>query len=583
MGPSSTWSIYKILNDSVKQGLKPANDPGDFERVEAFGMVDNTHWVINGRRAADINTYIRKPHIYKGNPVPGASFGTNDDDSEWIFQNQAYWQNILSTTGGPWPGSQARVNIVNDIGKHFMYEPTHYKSTVTSLVYKVSEGFSMDELIRGLTTGTTAATFLSNVTKGDPNQTLTVKAAAGGAELTGDAVLNNNDILEVLSADSTNTTSYKLEVTDEGLSDDALLTSVLYQVAVDMQPVTGESVVAGAGTVSGFEYGTRLRTILNNISVPMGASMDVVDSEGKYVPVKLLNYDTAYVDVTVHSGIYLDVLAEDGLTRIVYQLAPTTTERDAFVLSDMYSVAQSLNLIQFIPRGTAVETFLANIVAPLGATIKLVDKIGHEKTEGGVGDDDKVVVTSSDGKVTRAYHLAMLRTTYLLTPDYLAYILSNMYDIDQVAYKIHGATGTTLVSDFNANIMPAMGATAVLVDSEGNEKSAGDLNQGDMVKVTSADGLQIVMYTIEFATSVNKLSQGKALVYPNPTSGKVNIQGIESGTRIQVYNQAGALLRDIRSANTIETISLDNQPSGLYNIVLSKNSKLIGQHKVLRK
>src|SRR5690606_24528547 len=127
------------------------------------GMIDNTHWVINGRRAADINTYIRKPHIYQGNPVVQASFGTNDNDSEWIFQNQAYWQNILSTTGGPWPGSQARVNIVNDIDIHYMYEPTHYKSTVSSLVYKVSEGFSMNEQIRGLITGTTAASFLGNI------------------------------------------------------------------------------------------------------------------------------------------------------------------------------------------------------------------------------------------------------------------------------------------------------------------------------------------------------------------------------------------------------------------------------------
>ncbi len=582
-GPTSTWNIYKILNDSVKQGLKPANDPNDFERIEAWGMVDNSVWVINGRRVADIQTFIRKPDIYEPNPVVQASFGTNDDDSEWIFQNQAYWQNILSTTGGPWPGSQARVNIVNDIGKHFMIEPTHYKSTVSSLVYKVSDGYSNDEEIRGVTTGTTAGMFLTNIIMADENQTLTVKSTAGGSVLTGDALLTNSDTLVVLSADSTNTSKYILEVTDEGLSDDAVLSSTLYQISVDVEPVVGEeSVVAGAGTVSGFEYGTRLGTVLNNISVPMGASMDVVDSEGKYVPLKILNYDTTYVDVTVNSEIYLDVLAEDGLTRIVYRLNPNTTENDAFVVSDIYTVTQSLNLIQFIPRGTNIMTLLSNIVPAKNATVKLVDKLGNERVEGGVAEDDKVVVTSANGEVTRVYHLSMLRTQYILTSDYLAYILSNTYAVDQVDYKVSGPSGSTLVSEFNSNITPAMGATAVVVDADGNEKTSGDLNQGDMVKVTSADGRMVVVYEIDFATSANKLAEGKVQVYPNPTSGKVNIQGVEQGTRIQVFNQTGALLRDIRSTAALETLSLQNQPSGLYLIVLTKDSKLVGQFKVIR-
>ncbi len=581
MPPTSTWNIYKILNDSVKNGLKPANDPRDFERIEAFGMIDNTHWVINGRRAADINTYIRKPHIYEPNPVVQASFGTNDEDSEWIFQDQAYWQNILSTTGGPWPGSQARVNIVNDIGKHFMIEPSHYKSTISSLVYKVSEGYSMEEEIRGVTTGTTVATFLNNIIKADENQELTLKSTANGSTLAGDAALSNNDTLVVLSADSTNTSKYILEVTDEGLDSDAVLTSTLYDVTVEIQPNGDQQ---GTGSVSGFEYGTRLRTLLNNINVPLGAKMDVINSEGKYVPLKMLNFDTAYVDVTVNSGIYLDVLAEDGTTRIVYQLLPSATENDAFVLSDIYTVNQSINLIQLIPRGTNLQTFLSNIVPSTGATVKLVNKMGQDKIDGGISQDDKVVVTSPNGLVTNVYHLSMLRTQYILTSDYLAYILSNVYAVDQVNYKVTGPTGATLVTEFNSNITPAMGATAVVTDADGNEKTSGNINNGDLVKVTSADGKMVVMYAIDIQTSVkDRFAENKVVVYPNPTSGRVNIQGVEAGTRIQVFNQTGALLRDIKSSSSLETLSLDNQPSGMYLVVLTKNSRLIGQYKVMRR
>ena len=163
--------------------------------------------------------------------------------------------------------------------------------------------------------------------RSDENQELTVKSKASGATLAADAVLVNGDMLLVMSADSANHTQYILEVSDHGLSSDAVISSTLYQVTIEEQP----SVEAGVGLVKGFEYGTRLKTILGNITIPMGASLDVVDSEGVYVPTKMLNFDTTYVDVTVNSGIYLDVLAEDGVTRIVYQLLPNSSENDAFI------------------------------------------------------------------------------------------------------------------------------------------------------------------------------------------------------------------------------------------------------------
>jgi hypothetical protein len=51
-----------------------------------------------------------------------------------------------------------------------------------------------------------------------------------------------------------------------------------------------------------------------------------------------------------------------------------------------------------------------------------------------------------------------------------------------------GRPETTILSDFYARITPSMGATAVVVDASGNEKTSGDLDDGDMLKVTSADG-----------------------------------------------------------------------------------------------
>jgi hypothetical protein len=40
--PDRAWFMFKILNDSVQRGLKPANDPKDYKLIEAFGMADGT-------------------------------------------------------------------------------------------------------------------------------------------------------------------------------------------------------------------------------------------------------------------------------------------------------------------------------------------------------------------------------------------------------------------------------------------------------------------------------------------------------------------------------------------------------------
>ncbi len=581
------FMIFKILNDSITLGLKPATDPNDFELVDNVGNAPDVSgtWRIEGHGFQNRESWMRKPEVWKGNTEGGASFayGGTWEESEWTYWDVKYWQKRGHPIGISWFHSE--LAVTEDIGRHTMIEPTHYKSTVSSMVYKVSDGYSTAEGIKGVKTGTTGASFLSGIIKDDENQTLTLKSLSDGSELELDAVLSPNDTLVVLSADSTNTTKYILDVTDEGLSSDAVLTSNRYEVTIETYPSnSGEVAVDGVGSISGLEYGTSLATVLKNIGVPLGAMMDVINNEGAYVPLTVLNFDTTYVVATVNSDTYLDVLAEDGITRIVYQLLPSSSENDAFVLSDVYTVTQSNNLIQFIPRGTSTQTFLSYLVPAKGATIKLVDKMGHERADGGIAQDDKVVVTSANGLVTRVYHLSMLRTQYIFDSGYLAYILSNSYAVDQLNYKVSGPTGTTPVSEFHSRITTSLGAAAVVLDADGNEKATGNLGQGDRVRVTSADGKIVVMYDIDVhIVSADKLTAAGIQVYPNPTSGKVNIQGMEQGTRIQVYSETGALLKDLKSSSSHDILSLEDQPSGLYLIVLTKNAKLVGQYKLIRK
>jgi hypothetical protein len=576
---NSNWYLFKILNDSIKLGLKPANDPKDFQLIDNFGMADGSDWVIGGKRAEMITNWMRKPEVYHGNPEFGSagSFGTNPDDTEWTWTNQPYWQ--ARNVG--WP--QEILYIGNFLGQHFMNTPTHYQSTVTSVVYKVSEGYSMNESIRGLTTGTTVSTFLANLNKANPDQVLVVKS--GNNDLEMNDIISLNDVLVVKSADNVNTTRYVLNVTEEGLSSNAVLTSTLYNIEIVSEPKSAtEDGDAGSGIIAGFEYGTQLRTILNNITIPVGAQLDVIDSEGAYVSLKKLNFDTAYVNVTVNPNTYFEVTAENGITKIVYQLQPNASDNDAFLLSDEYNVNQSQNLVEFVPRGTNVNTFMASVVPSLGATVKIVDKMGHERTDGTLYADDKVVVVSPNGMVTRVYHLSMLRTQFILSTTYLAYVLSNEYAVDQVGYIIEGATTTTSINDFYARITPSMGATAVVVDTNGNAKTTGTLVNGDMLKVTSADGHIEVMYELKVVAVSSNLTAGTQIeIYPNPTNGRLNVRGVEAGNRIQVYNSNGAVIRDMKVRSNVEVLSIDDQPAGMYLIVISNDNTLLGRYKAVKK
>lgn len=567
-GPTSTFYILKILNDSIKQGLKPANDPYDFQIIDVWGMQDGSFWTINGRRAADINTYIRKPYIYEPNPVVQASFGTNDDDSEWLFRNNAYW----SSHGSPWPGSQPKVNVVNDIGRHTMDEPTHYKSTISSINYKVSEGYSWEETIRGVKSNTTVTDFLASIIKANPGQTLTLKSTTGKILEPAEKV-NLNDTLIVMSADSANFTKYILDVTQKGFSSNAILTSSQYYIGVDWI----------AGSINQIPYGTSIKTVLQNVVLPAGASLTVIDKDDKYVPLKMMNFDSAYVDVVVSDKIYFEVVAEDGVTKIIYQLVPTATASDAFVTSVLYSVDQAEGFIDLIPWGTSLAAFLSNVYPVIGASVKVVDKAGFQRTMGGISIDDKLVVTSKDGKTTKVYYLSMLHGD-LYTTQYLAYVLSDVYQVNQENMVISGPTSETTLTDFNAKIWAAFGSTAVVVNAQGEVSTAADLNRGDRVRVTSADGKIVVFYDLQLDyTSLADPGNGTLRVYPNPTSGKVNILGLEQGTRVQVFTPAGALIRDTQCDQSIETISLDNQPAGIYLMILTKETRVIGRCKVIRK
>ena len=366
---SANWYMFKILNDSIKLGLKPATDPEDFELIEAFGMQDGTNWVIGGVQSDMITNFMRKPEVTAPNPIMQNSFGTNLDDTEWTWTNMNYW----SAQGAGWPFNI--LNITNYLGKHNFNEITDHQSVIYSNVYKVSKGYSMSETITGVLSGITSAEFLSYIVKANENQTLTIIGMV-------DNIISGGEVLQVLSADGSNTTQYIIEASSEGLSDDAILTSAIYDITFP----------ADTAIITGFEFGILLQTVVDNITVPEGATMLIFDDNHNLIPFEILNKQGQLVDVTVNAQTYFEVTAEDGQTVVIYQLAPIFPPDEIVTSSSLFYVNNEDSIIGSIEPTTTVGELLANLYVEDGATAIVIDKYGFERTEGTLYEDDRVVI-----------------------------------------------------------------------------------------------------------------------------------------------------------------------------------------------
>lgn len=557
----TTYYLYKILNDSVISGLKPATNLNDFQLIEVFGGEDGNNWVVGGKQVNQITGYTRKPNIYKGNVDAKGSWGTNADDSEWTMTDQAYWDKKNT----PWPMNW--YNICDGIGTHNMNTVTMYRSTVSSKMYKVSPGYGKKETIKGLTTGTTVTTFYANILKADPNQVLTLKS--GTKVLGATDAITKGDSLIVISADATNTSKYILDVTTSGLSNNALLTSTKYTIGV-----TGTT-----GTISGIKQRELLKNVLANVVVPAGASLTITDANDAYMSLTKLNYDTAYVNTIATDLINFEVIAENGTTKVLYKLVPTVSASDAFVTSDVYSIDQFASLIQFVPVGSSVASVLSNVYPSTGAKIAIIDKAGFTRTLGGIYKDDKLVVTSADGKATKVYYFSMLN--YHVN-TYLAYVISDVYAVDQVKMITTAPVAGTPITTFINNLYPSFGATLKILDKTGAISKLTTLQSGDQLLVTAADNATTATYAIKFATGVPVADQSTIKMYPNPTTDRVIIQGLTSGNRVRVFNSVGVTLRDVIVDNATENVSLAQQPAGIYIFMISSGDKNINIQKIVK-
>jgi len=569
-GQNRSVLIFKILNDSILDGSKPVGDVNDFQLVDIFGDYAGTQWAPGGRAINGQGFNIkRRAQYWWGDTIPNYSFGTTKEDSYWdVFNAQDY-----SDAGYGWPQSQWMLS--DGIGAHPMIPTFVYMSTVSSNAYKVSDGFESPQEIKGIVTGAKVSDFLPNITKADAGQALKVVDGTG-AEKAADAVLVDGDKLVVTSADTKNVTEYVLAVSADGLDQDAKLVanaSSDYKITID----------GDKGTISGFDYYTTVEEVLSKVTKPELAILNVVNDVNNLVPLYLKNFDSVRVATKVSHTIMFEVIAEDGVTKITYQLQPSVRSADdAFIHSNIYAVDQGTHVISLIPDDTRAETFFSYIYANKGATYKLMDKIGFERTTGNISFDDQLVVTSESGKTVKVYYLQFFEES---TAGTEAFVTSDVLTVKQAELEISDIIKNTAVATFKTSVVPAPDANLVVVDANGNVVNSGTLGAGYKLKVTSGDGSKVVTYTLSYLVSIDKdITLPSINAYPNPTSGVVFIEGLQPGSKIIVRNITGQVVDMIDSKQAVRgTISLQNQPSGVYFLSLqvgaysSKTVKVVKQ------
>lgn len=577
---NESFYLYKILNDSVLDGSKPLIDPNDVEIIDVFGR---GNWedvgTVDGVATGQNSGYMRYPEYYKGNPVPGGSFGDGETGSEWLYTDQDYWTKLDYGYPDHWTMNAA------GIGSHELTNITEFISTVSSTSFIVSEGYSLEESIEYIPIGMTVTDFLDNIITADDDQLLTV--TRDGTELSGDDVIEEGDKLEVISANrlflepediNYNETHYILYPSDQTLDNNALLFSDVYDIEANSEE--------GTGTISGIEAGTTLREIYENVDAPGNAyRFAVFFEDGFYAPLSIVNLDTAYVDVIATNDIYFEVVAQDQISSIIYQLNPETSSSDAYVLSYSYLVDQDTPEISLIPDNSSVETFYSNLIPADGATMVLKNKMGQERIDGNLYTDDELWVTAADGETQKVYSIYLLNE---YRAKFEAFLYSDYYTVNHQRKQIRDNIPFGIsYEDFVANIYYSFGATMQIADKDGNPKSAGStIATGDKVTITSENGEISRAYsvtTLKEEVSVKSNMMPNMKVYPNPTKGNITIEGAGKDYTVNVYNSMGIRVASHKAISDYETISISNQPNGMYFVIVNNASQQVAKFKLIKR
>jgi len=423
----NAW-LLKVVNDSILDGTKSvATSDADYELIDRFEVIDN---LIAGRLGnTGANTFIRKPTVNKGTLERIGGALETAQSSEWIY-------NKVGDTG--WTNDLG----VSNIGIHTMNPVTNYLSTITSVRLIITSGYNGDNLsIKGNISSYTPTTIALVLDKADVSQVFTFKR--GATILTADESLAENDMLEVTSGDGRSVTIYKL--INSPLDSNTSLTAK-----------AGSGLTVTGNKVTGVTAGMTLKNALAKLEVAEKSVLYVYNASGALQPLMVHNLDTLIMDALVSENQKLEVVAENN-DKAIYSFDFALASNKAILLSNTLNIDQEDKLIVNLPLNATAQSLLSLVFTNKGATVKILDKAGFERTEGLVNVDDIVEVTAPDATTKVKYKLnkeffsgrdeLTVKSTLsvVLSPNPATNVL-RITGIELASVKVYSLTGVMMIS-----------------------------------------------------------------------------------------------------------------------------------------
>ncbi|MFA8450173.1 MAG: choice-of-anchor J domain-containing protein [Bacteroidales bacterium] len=87
---------------------------------------------------------------------------------------------------------------------------------------------------------------------------------------------------------------------------------------------------------------------------------------------------------------------------------------------------------------------------------------------------------------------------------------------------------------------------------------------------------------IRISLGLNEISNNLISIYPNPSSGQINIKGMEKASQYSLINSQGQIIYSSSDIEDHKVLNLDNLPKGFYTLNVLFNDK-IENHKIILK
>ncbi len=115
------------------------------------------------------------------------------------------------------------------------------------------------------------------------------------------------------------------------------------------------------------------------------------------------------------------------------------------------------------------------------------------------------------------------------------------------------------------------------------------------VTITDKKGCQVNAVATVVSCSVGEIgenpngvdninvTESKVTLYPNPNSGEFQINGLEEGSTVEIYNTLGMLIRTVSVKDVHMQFNTSDLPNGMYLIrIISQDGTIIGQPKMIK-